>query len=207
MFCNPKTTNMLWISNFSEVLFMFHVLQVVSTTQFLSPRYESEVEVFRRDSRCYQDSERATVVQKSESCVKVVPKLWKWGRGLPKSVEVVPKFYQSCLRYESEVDIFRRDSRYYLMWPRFWRTNSTRSTKFANSHKVVNIWSKSCVKVVQKFYQSCFRYESEVEVFRRCSQYDYWLRIWREQHRNNNQVLCKRENFEYIWVYICQELP
>ena len=81
--------------NFSEVLFMVHVLQVVSTTQFLSPRYESEVEVFRRDSRCYQDSERATVVQKSESCVKVVP-----------------KFYQSCLRYESEVDVFRRDSRY-----------------------------------------------------------------------------------------------
>ena len=34
----------------------------------------------------------------SESCVKVVPKLWKWGRGLPKSVEVVPKFYQSCLK-------------------------------------------------------------------------------------------------------------
>ena len=122
-------------------------------------------------------------------------------------VKVVPKFYQSCLLYESEVEIFRRDSRYYLMWPRFWRTNSTSSTKFANSHKVVNIWSKSCVKVVQKFYQSCFRYESEVEVFRRCSQYDYWLRIWREQHRNNNQVLCKRENFEYIWVYICQELP
>ena len=28
-------------------------------------------------------------------------------------------------------------------------TNS--STKFANSHKVVNIWSESCVKVVPKF--------------------------------------------------------
>ena len=79
--------------NFSEVLFMVHVLQVVSTTQFLSPRYESEVEVFRRDSRCYQDSERATVVQKSESCVKVVPKF-----------KVV-----SIMKVRS-----RSDSRYYL---------------------------------------------------------------------------------------------
>jgi len=34
-----------------DLLFFVRKRQVVSSTQFLSPRYESEVEVFRRDSR------------------------------------------------------------------------------------------------------------------------------------------------------------